>query len=179
MLAPRRPARILGAAAALGLVVALAGCQNPADAQRISELEAQVEKLEAGDSQTASEDVPATANPDAPVPIAPAPDESVTASYPELADFDARVADLEAACGQVAPAADAQANYQTYLDMKARIDALDDEMDRYDDAQEAAARAGTVSYEDYVQIETEVDLLSDRLEHAEDAMEYTLGIYDD
>lgn len=165
----------------------LGGCQgNSADAQRIAELEAQVEQLqEAQDGSepaadpTAADPADDAATDDAPSASAPAPDTAVTKNYPDVSKFESRVADLEKTCSSVKVGKDADANYRAYLDVKAELDALDDEMDLYDEQQEAAARSGKIEYNDYIQIETALDVLGDRLDRAEDSMQYKLGIYDD
>lgn len=172
------------AAIALTLVgaLALSGC-NSGDAERIAELEQQVQELEAErgsatDDSTASTTT-TTTTPATTTVTPPEPDANVLANYPEIADFDSRVAALEESCKGVTASGDANADYRTYLDKKVELDMLDDEMDRYDDEQERAAAAGTISYADYVEIETAIDRLSDRLEYAEDSMMFELGIYDD
>lgn len=179
--------RIAGVATlATACLLILGGCSNSADQQRIAELEQQVETLqqEVDNKDDGSGDTgpSTTTTGDSGSDVSytpPAPDTSVTANYPELADFETWVAALEESCAAVASSGDTQANYQTYMGKKQELDALDDEMDRYDDQQELAARSGSITYADYTQIETAIDLLSDRLEYAEDSMMYKLGIYDD
>ena len=182
--APRLQMLKIGALAlAIAAMLAVSGCSNDADAQRIAELEAQVAELQgqaddAADTATTTDDDAAAAA-QAPTSIAPEADASVLEAYPEVASFTSRVEELEASCAAVTAGSDAAANYQTYLEMKAQLDLLDDEMDLYDDQQEYAARTGSIEYNDYIQIETALDRLSDRLDYAEDSMEFTLGIYDD
>lgn len=178
-----RPARIAVIASfAVATTLFAAGCSSTQDQQRIEELEQEVDDLKGqlGDAQDSSQQSTgqqATAQDTTATP--PAADATVTANYPEIADFETRVAALEESCKAVTASGDAQANYQTYLSKKQELDALDDEMDRYDDQQEGAARLGNISYNDYTQIETAIDRLSDRLEYAEDSMMFALGIYDD
>ena len=177
-----RPIRIAAIASfAVATTLFAAGCSSTQDQQRIEELEQEVEdlkgQLDNNSSSQQSTNQQATTQGTTATP--PAADATVTASYPEIADFETRVAALEESCKAVTTSGDAQANYQTYLSKKQELDALDDEMDRYDDQQEHAARNGSISYGDYTQIETAIDLLSDRLEYAEDSMMFALGIYDD
>lgn len=177
-----RPIRIAAIASfAVATTLFAAGCSSTQDQQRIEELEQEVEdlkgQLDNNSSSQQSTNQQATTQDTTATP--PAADATVTANYPEIADFETRVAALEESCKAVTASGDAQANYQTYLSKKQELDALDDEMDRYDDQQEHAARNGSISYGDYTQIETAIDLLSDRLEYAEDSMMFTLGIYDD
>lgn len=179
---------------AIGCVLALGGCSNSSDQQRIAELEAQVENLqaqvngggaaEAPATDSAEADATTTPAPDtaatpAPATTAPQADTSVTANYGDIADFEARVAALETEFAGVSVSKDMNANYQTYLEMKRKADQLSNEMDMYDEQQEYAAKSGSIPYADYVQIETAIDQLDDRLDFAEDSMQYALGIYDD
>lgn len=177
-----RPIRIAAIASfAVATTLFAAGCSSTQDQQRIEELEQEVEdlkgQLDNNSSSQQSTNQQATTQDTTVTP--PAADATVTANYPEIADFETRVAALEESCKAVTASGDAQANYQTYLSKKQELDALDDEMDRYDDQQEGAARLGNISYNDYTQIETAIDRLSDRLEYAEDSMMFALGIYDD
>ena len=177
-----RPARIAVIASfAVATTLFAAGCSSTQDQQRIEELEQEVENLKGqldnNSSSQQSTNQQATTQDTTATP--PAADATVTANYPEIADFETRVAALEESCKAVTVSNDTQTNYQTYLSKKQELDALDDEMDRYDDQQEGAARLGNISYNDYTEIETAIDRLSDRLEYAEDSMMFALGIYDD
>ncbi|HIR91710.1 MAG TPA: hypothetical protein IAC01_08045 [Candidatus Limicola stercorigallinarum] len=177
-----RPIRIAAIASfAVATTLFAAGCSSTQDQQRIEELEQEVEdlkgQLDSNSSSQQSTNQQATTQGTTATP--PAADATVTANYPEIADFETRVAALEESCKAVTASNDMQTNYQTYLSKKQELDALDDEMDRYDDQQEGAARLGNISYNDYTQIETAIDRLSDRLEYAEDSMMFALGIYDD
>lgn len=177
-----RPIRIAAIASfAVATTLFAAGCSSTQDQQRIEELEQEVEdlkgQLDSNSSSQQSTNQQATTQGTTATP--PAADATVTANYPEIADFETRVAALEESCKAVTVSNDTQTNYQTYLSKKQELDALDDEMDRYDDQQEGAARLGNISYNDYTQIETAIDRLSDRLEYAEDSMMFALGIYDD
>ena len=141
-----RPASIAVIASfAVATTLFAAGCSSTQDQQRIEELEQEVEdlkgQLDNNSSSQQSTNQQATTQDTTATP--PAADATVTANYPEIADFETRVAALEESCKAVTASGDAQANYQTYLSKKQELDALDDEMDRYDDQQEGAARLGT------------------------------------
>ena len=187
MLSKMRAASFGIAGIALAGALALGGCQSgSADSDRVAELEAQVQELQSqldaqgGATDSTTKDDSATTDTGSTTgSIAPEPDATVTSNYGDLGTFESRVVELENACKGATRSDDVNANYQTYLDMKAQIDQLDNEMDLYDDQQEHAARQGSIPYSDYIQIETQIDLLSDRLEYAEDSMQFALGIYDD
>lgn len=156
------------------------------DAQRIQELEQQVQDLESqlGQSQQTTQGETDQAQPQGQAqpqqtPAQPTPDANVTSNYPEIADFESRVAALEQDFSSASAGSDMNANYQTYLQKKSQADALEAEMDRFDEQQEYAAQSGQIPYADYLQIEAAIDQLDRRLETAEDSMKYTLGIWDD
>lgn len=187
----RAHARLLVAAALLAATLALAGCSNPSDQERIEELEEQVAELQAsqadqgpsdgtatGQDGQAGEDAAAGDDGGSRATGADAAEQDVTDDFPELADFDARAAELEAACQDAAPSGDRDADYRTYLDIQHQLDELDREMDAYEDDREYEARTGDLSREDYRRVERALDLLDDRLDRAENELEYNLGIDD-
>lgn len=134
----------------------------------LSELREMVSELEAG-VQGAQEVAQDPSEP--PVPQA-------SESHPELDDFETRVAELEERCATATRSDDRSTNYQAYLDLKYEMDALEHEMDAYEDEWKHAARSGDASYEEYREVERAVDRLDDRLDHAEDGLELTLGVDD-
>lgn len=175
-----RTTRLLGAAGALVAALALGGCSNSSDAARIAELEQEVEQLKSeqgkGTSNAGASSGAAAEGSGAASAEALAAD--LTAAYPELADFEARVAELEVTCEGVEAASSRDENYQTFLDVKYELDQLEHEMDAYDDEKEYAAQSGDLPYEDYMAIERAIDRLDDRLDYAKDGMELKLGIDD-
>ena len=180
------------AAACLALAVGLTGCQQASDSDaRVDELEQQVQDLQKQlDEKSSSTDSAAQGSGNANASNSTAgnasatvqPDEALsselTAAYPELGDFEARVAELETACQDVQVSTDRNANYQTFIGVKQQIDTLEHEMDTYDDNQELAAKNGALAYDEYMRIERAIDYLDDRLDYAKDGMELTLGIDD-
>lgn len=198
-------ARCRAAALALtGLSLAgalmLGGCSmtptaSSDDAARVDELEQQVQELQqqleqseadSAQSQTQTQtqeqtqtDADDQAQQQGQQTGAPVADTSVTGNYPEIADFESRVAAVEQDFASVVAGSDMNANYQTYLGKKREAEILESEMDLYDDQQEYAAETGQIPYTDYVQIEAAIDMLDSRLERAEDALQYALGIWDD
>lgn len=185
----------LAALTGLSLVGALClgGCSttptaSSEDSGRIEELEQQVQELQQQLEQSESDDAAQqqtdvgqdqSQTPQTQQETTPVADTSVTDNYPEIADFESRVAALEEEFAGVSAGSDMSTNYQTYLSMKRKAEMLEDEMDLYDDQQEFAAESGQIPYADYVQIEAAIDLLDNRLERAEDSMQYALGIWDD
>lgn len=170
--------QLIGAAFVVGALT-LAGCSNPSDQQRIDELENQVAELQASqdntsaesqsspqDSQGSSQDSSANTN------------DSQQSSSDTLTDLDAHISELETTCQNAVASGDRDADYQTYLDIQSQLDALDREIDAFEDARERDARDGTISREEFREIDRETDRLEERLDHAEDTLEYNLRIDD-
>ena len=181
--------RLLGAALAVAAAMALAGCQisYSGDEGRIEELEQQVEELQGqlDEKEAASEgddsgekDAEAEKAAEEKAAKAAESEDDVLAAYPEVADFSERADKLIAECDGIERSSSYDKNFEAYLDMEAKVNALDNEMDRYDDELEHAARSGDISREDYVAVERELDYIDDRLSAAEDSLEYRLGVDD-
>lgn len=176
---PRLHAAIAVAGASLLLVLSLGlmGCQRPsADVDRIAELEEQIERLQDQlDRQESSGSSDATQE----APQSDTSDDSATSfATSDIAAFEERVASLEDECSAVKASNDISENYQTYLEMESKLDALEREIDAYDDQQEMAARSGELSREEYIQIENQLDALDDRLDRSGEMLEHTLGVDD-
>ena len=184
--------KTMALAGCLAVSLAVAGCNQQAtsdDAARVDELEQQVADLQAQldeqpqqESQDTEADQGAASDSEGKQPQSSASsqelDDAVTSEYPEIADFEKRVAELEKTCAAVEVSSDRSTNYQTFIDVKHQIETLEHEMDGFDEEQEYAAQSGSLPYEDYMTIERSIDRLEDRLDHAEDGMEITLGIDD-
>lgn len=164
--------------------LALVGCSNPSDQQRIEELENQVAELQASqdgnasnttsnNQQSTQDDQGATQNSSANSSGA-----AQQSTSDALADFDARIGELESTCQNTAASGDRDADYQTYLDIQSEIDALDREIDAFENEREREARDGTLSREEFREIDRETDRLEDRLDNAEDTLEYNMRIDD-
>lgn len=182
-----RPLTILmGGFAACALAFALAGCSNPSDQQRIAELEQEVEALKGtqGDDTGAQQD--ATASDDAQsadqggaAGTSSSVVDEVAADYAEVADFKTRVEEFATSCEAVEDPGEGDARYTAYLERERAGEALEEEMDAYEERQERAAESGDLSYDEYLRIEHAIDALSDQVERAEDQLQRRLGIYDD
>ena len=152
--------------------LALVGCSNPSDQQRIEELEEQVAELQATQGNTSTENQQDAAQDSSTT------DTSQQASSDDLADFEARISELETTCQNTTASGDHEADYQTYLDIQSQLDALDREIDAFENAREREARDGTITREEFREIDRETDRLEDRLDHAEETLEYNLRIDD-
>ena len=85
---------------------------------------------------------------------------------------------METTCQNTTASGDYEADYQTYLDIQSQLDALDREIDAFENAREREARDGTITREEFREIDRETDRLEDRLDHAEETLEYNLRIDD-
>ena len=107
---------------------------------------------------------------------------ATTASYSELSaslsDLTTRVEAAIATSEAVSVPTDVSSRLQAYRTAKAPLEALEDELDRLEDAVEYAARAGSITYAQMQELERSIDNLDDRLERAEDALERRMGVDD-
>ena len=158
--------------------LALVGCSNPSDQQRIEELEEQVAELQATQGNTSTENQQSSQNKQDAAQDSSTTDTSQQASSDDLADFEARISELETTCQNTTASGDYEADYQTYLDIQSQLDALDREIDAFENAREREARDGTITREEFREIDRETDRLEDRLDHAEETLEYNLRIDD-
>lgn len=180
-IARRRAAALALTGMSLVGALTLGGCSmtptaSSDDSARVDELEQQVKELQQQLEQSEADSAQGQTQTQTDAPVA---DTSVTGNYPEIADFESRVAAVEQDFASVTAGSDMNANYQTYLEKKREAEILESEMDLYDDQQEYAAETGQIPYTDYMQIEAAIDMLDERLERAEDALQYALGIWDD
>lgn len=183
---------------ALGGALLLSGCSNSADQQRIAQLEQEIDDLKqqnvqsqgtttdnassgsttTGTDGTQSGGTQQGSGSNSSLRGSSALNDDVKATWPELADFESRVAAIEQDFAGVTRSSDINANYQTLLDKKGASDALDFEMESFEDAREREARAGAITYEQYLQVEHAISYLDDRLSIAEDQLELALGVDD-
>ena len=64
------------------------------------------------------------------------------------------------------------------MDFEQRFDALDREIDLYDDQKELEYKSGALGWEDYRSVEVQLDYIEDRLDFAMDSLELRFGIDD-
>lgn len=93
-------------------------------------------------------------------------------------DFASRAEALIAEASAAQVPTDRSALISTYFDFDQRFDALDDEMDRYDDQKELEQRNGVISWDEYRAIKLQLDMIEDDLDRASDELEWRFGIDD-
>lgn len=184
----------IAASVALALSLgALAGCASAggSDAQRIAELERQIDELKSqksndgsssGDTSANSSDGSSTNAPDASASEgaggAGSAGSGIQITDATAQDFSSRADALIAEADAAQPDADFGARVAAYMDFEQRFDALDREIDLYDDQKELEYKNGTLGWEDYRSIKVQLDYIEDRLDFAMDSLELRFGIDD-
>lgn len=159
----------------LGVVTFLVGCSNNSDEQRIAELEAEVERLQNNqsasdattDNQTAND---ATQNQNA--------QSKTTFDNATIQEFSDRANDLISQAEAAEVPSDRNARIDGYFKFDSEFNALELEMDTYEDQQEAQYRSGSLSWEDYRSIELQLEQIENNLDTAQDKLEIRFGIND-
>lgn len=162
-----------------GVALLLAGCGNNADEQRIAELEAEVERLQSEQGTTdddgKDQDVAATEEADDQKKAA----KSET-SYDDatIQDFSDRADDLIARVDKADVPNDRDTRIDAFFDLDSEFNALELEMDTYEDQQEGEYRSGSLSWDDYRALELQLEQIEDKLDTAQDKLEARFGVDD-
>ena len=186
-----RPTPVLATALALAIGgAALTGCVAPQSNNdevlaKLDEMQAQIDKLKAGQEASAADDAASKSADDAATNGSTnGTDYSVTAGS-GVDEFTARVDDLAQRADEAAATAASAAVPQdpanrpkAYFDAKAPLEELDHELDRLDDAIEAAYAQGSITREDVWTLEQREDAIDDVLDRAEDDLELRMGVDD-
>lgn len=172
------------------LAALLTGC---ASSSREQELENQVEQLEQQitDMQKATNDIDNTDAEDTTADSSTADTTTDNSSAADTTadttadtganDFDTlskKVADAVAEADAAKPTGTAEENRKLFFEQKTALDALDRELDIYEDNLEAQYRQGALNYTDFRKQDLEVEKLEDNLDDAEDRLENRFGIDD-
>lgn len=191
-----KKAALTVAAGALALSMgALAGCasSNNADAQRIAQLEREIEELKSqgsgessssGSSSNTSGSNDAAANggssssSDGSANSSNAGTSGIQITDATAQDFSARADALIAEADAAQVGADRTTTIATYLDFEQRFEALENEIDLYDDQREIEYKSGSLDWKGYRAIEAQLDYIENRLDHAKDSLELRFGIDD-
>ncbi len=97
----------------------------------------------------------------------------------ETTDIDTltkKVAEAVAAADKAEPSGTTEADRTRFMEHKTVLDALDREIDAYEDALEAQYRNGALDFEDFRRKDAEAGKLEDQLDDAEDRLESRFGI---
>lgn len=94
----------------------------------------------------------------------------------QIADLEKRAANDIKNAEKYKPAQGENNNKQAYRNLLAKLDALDKEADKLDDALELAYKSGKLTSTEYRGLEQSLDKIEDSLDHAEDRLD---DLYDD
>lgn len=161
----------------------LAGCvqMGGSDAERIAELEAEIESLKAQQDE-ASESQNNSAGEGNQQQQKDREHKSSTSTQEitdkTALDFSNRADDLIAEAEAATPPSDRSKLISTYFDFDARFEALEDEIDRYGDQKEMEYRNGTLEWEEYRVLDAQLDGIEARLDYAKDDLEWRFGVDD-
>lgn len=165
----------------------LAGCGTTSREQeledQVAQLEQQVADLQGAADDTAASDTPDTATSGSAEDTATdtAASDTTANTTASANDFDTlsqKVADEVANADAAQPSGTAADDRALFFERKTALDALDRELDAYEDDLEAQYRNGTLDYTDFRQQDREVEKLEDDLDDAEDRLENRFGIDD-
>ena len=196
--------KLLAAAGLIGVLV-LAGCAGGANSeteqlkQQIAQLEQQVTELENSSAADTADDAASAQTDDAAADTST--DAAADTSADQTAEASTGAADTAAAgnTGTTATptfeeltekveayvakvdedaASSAQKTLENYFTLKQEEDAIDRELEYYEDDLEFQYRNGSLTRDEYRLKERELDLLEDKLDAAEDTLEFVYGIDD-
>ena len=175
--------KLWAAAGVIGLVI-LAGCSNTGGSEteelkkQVAQLEQQVTDLksqntQAGDDASSAGQEAQTDGADDKTGVSGAGTAAAT-----MEELSAKVDAFVERAGEAKADKTDQENLDTFFALKQEEQALDDELDLYEDELERQYRAGELTRDEYRAEERELELLEDKLDEAEDALEYVFGIDD-
>ena len=73
---------------------------------------------------------------------------------------------------------DRDARIDAFFDLDSEFNALELEMDTYEDQQEGEYRSGSLSWDDYRALELQLEQIEDKLDTAQDKLEARFGVDD-
>lgn len=172
------------------LVCSLGGCvmvRDNGEQERIAQLERELDELRSQqdqadkgattDSSKDAADAKDSSKKDAAESADnSAADPSATTSDATVKDFSARADDLIARSKDASVPADRSAKVDAFLALDAEFDALDIEMDAYEDKREAEYRAGKLDWEEYRAIDQAIEAVEHRLDAEQDSLEHRFGM---
>ena len=86
--------------------------------------------------------------------------------------------DTVASADAAQPSGSRDADRELFFQHTAALDALEREIDAYEDALEAQYARGELTFEEFRKLDREADALEDKLDEAEDRLETRFGIDD-
>ena len=170
------------------LAALLTGCGTTSREQELKEQVAQLEQQIAdmqdgtGDASASTTENTATDNSNAvntpSAGSASAPQANASADTTDFDTLSQKIADAVAAADAAQPSGTAEENHSLFFTHKTTLDALDRELNAYEDNLETQYQNGTLNYTNFRQQDREVEKLEDDLDNAEDRLENRFGIDD-
>ena len=189
----KKIAAIAFAGALAATALGLAGCSQSsggADSERVAELEREIDELKAQiandqdqGSQTGTDTGTLGAQQGASTDSATTTQQQTTPQSTEFADAtvedlsnraDALIAEADAAT----PPSDRSDLIQMYFDFDSRFEALEHEIDLYDDQKELEYRNGAITFEEYRQIDLQLDTIEHKMDVSIESLEWRFGVDD-
>lgn len=96
----------------------------------------------------------------------------------DISTLTQRVTDTVASADAAQPSGSRDADRELFFQHTAALDALEREIDAYEDALEAQYACGELTFEEFRKLDREADALEDKLDEAEDRLETRFGIDD-
>lgn len=162
-------------------ILSLAGCSaggnndTKALENKIDQLEQQVTDLEKKNSASDN-----SADDNSQKPAENTADNSVSAnnSAADLSAYTASVDELVSKIDGTTPTGSVEEQRTQYFQLKDELDAIDRNLDTYEDDIENQYKKGDLTYDDYKSKDRELEALEDKLDNAEDKLEILFGIDD-
>ena len=151
----------------LGAAFVLVGCNNNDDAQRIEELEAEVERLQNEQNTTTTDQNGTKAAP-----------EAVQSDDGTIQGYSDRAEDLISRANAAEVPGDNGARIDAFFALDSEFNQLETELDSYKNQKEAEYRNGALTWDQYRSLELQLEQTEDRLDNAQDALELCFGIDD-
>lgn len=161
----------LGLTAFLALSAAsiLVGCSSNDDAQRIHELEAEVDRLQSQQSTNSTNKQ--TNNP----PQESAAVHSDDATIQSLSD---RAEDLISRANAAEAPDDSNTRIDAFFSLDSEFNQLETELDSYENQKEAEYRNGSLNWDQYRSLELQIEQIEGRMENSQNSLEIRFGIDD-
>ncbi len=164
------------------LALTTIGCAAPVDeaaADREKALTNRVEELE--QEITSLEKKKNTENTDNSTALDTVSDNASTGDITETVTLESLTNLVEAAVNKVdttKPAGTTDEIQTTFFNIKHELDAIDNQIDSFDDYLESQLRQGLITRDEYRLQEAELEELEDKLDNAEDRLEISFGMDD-
>ena len=95
-----------------------------------------------------------------------------------MQDFSDRADELISQAEAAEVPSDRDVRIDSYFELDSKFNALELEMDTYEDQQEGEYRSGSLTWDDYRSLELQLEQIEERLDASQDKLENRFGIDD-